>query len=1246
MLRSAGARPLLAQRFELLRELGSGGMGEVWEAIDHELGARVAVKVLHERSGAAVELLKNEFRSVRDVRHRNLVKLGELIGGDRWFFTMELVEGNGLLHWLRPERGGGEAVLSNVYAPTIDQRPRRGAASSPDASRQRWDQHTAPFRPRYDEARLRDALAQITAALEVLHGHGIIHRDIKPSNVLVDATGRVVVLDFGLAISELAGGQSEMIAGTVEYMAPEQAAGRPITPAADFYAVGAILYEVLVGRPPFEGSIMEILQQKNSMGPIPPAVMFPETPRDLDRLCMQLLDPDPTKRGTSEGRGILQLEPRTARRRGGVRPTQPPELVRRDRDLARLLEIIDASTRTGGLSVTLLHGASGIGKSALLEVMCARAAAQGRLVLSGRCLEAEHIRYKAVDAIVDVLSRYLASLPPARRRSLVGPDDVALSRLFPAFERVAPLPSDGAPVTAEVAERLAIASLRQLLERLGLTAPIVLVVDDLHWSTPESLRFFLGVMAPPHPPQLAFFGGVRTSAHATEMFRKRTADMEMLSIEVNNLVLAPLGWADARQLATMLLGGDEARATEIASSARGVPLSITQLALEPLPAPSGGEPSGSPGAGVPVERMVGTLHADQLGVLTVVCAAIGPLSYESIASVLQVELPVLIGCVDELRLQGLVKSTGVRRGDVVEPFHDQVRDAVSSLVTPAQLALAHRRLGEYLETQAGENAHAAHHFRLAGDGPAAARIARQLVQQARHVPGFQQAAEICERILTMALAAELRVEIMTLAAEALARAGQTSRAADAYLTACALAPPAAALELRRCAAEHLLRCGRLEDGMAQSRIVAEAVGLGLPTNPLAAVARLVMERARLGLRRGHLLLAPGPIRPAIAQRADVGYSLSVGLAMIDFVTAAAFQTQSTRLSLDCGDAYRAARGLALEACFTAAAGKRSTRRVSQLIERAEALARPLERDELTGLIEAARGVAAQLAGRYEDALARCDAAIDLFRRSRLSSAWEQTTVEQFALWSLGWLGRWDEIQRRLPTLRAQATARADRYASTFLALGMTVCGDLGADRPAEARRRVAEAMHAWPAAPGAFQTPHLHELVALTIIDLYEGLGPAALERLEARWPAMAQSQLMRVEQLAAMMWELRLRSCVAAALVDRDRLDEAASYARRLRRLGWMEAPVALADAAIAAVRGNAARARSLLERAALAGDRDGLALHAAAARLRWGRLTGGDEGQRVLIAATDAARRRGVRRPLQALTAIAPWPGRADQT
>jgi serine/threonine protein kinase len=253
-------------------------MGSVYLVDDLQLGSRVALKTLNLSTGQDLYQLKREFRSMADLKHENLVRLHELISeGDLCFFTMEYVEGELFDRYLlAPQPPSGTVGAEPQPAP---------AGLSAERRRQRRLQ----------------TIRQLCAGVHAIHEAGFIHRDLKPTNVLVTSAGRVVILDFGLTrqagSDSLSGGG---ISGTPAYMAPEQALENPCLPATDWYAVGVMIYEVLTGRCPFEGTMLDILLRKQTEDPIPPSRITSPVDEDLNDLCMRLLRRDPSLRPSGE----------------------------------------------------------------------------------------------------------------------------------------------------------------------------------------------------------------------------------------------------------------------------------------------------------------------------------------------------------------------------------------------------------------------------------------------------------------------------------------------------------------------------------------------------------------------------------------------------------------------------------------------------------------------------------------------------------------------------------------------------------------------------------------------------------------------------------------------------------------------------------------------------------------------------------------------------------------------------------
>ncbi|MGH9414984.1 MAG: serine/threonine-protein kinase, partial [Terriglobales bacterium] len=271
-------------RFEIIRRLGAGGMGVVYEALDRERQQHVALKMLPHTDADTLYRFKREFRSLAGLLHPNLISLYELVGeaGEPWFFTMELVAGGAdFLHFVGRVRSEVKSPAGWDDTPTAT----TGMLEAPTLV-DTGASHTAPATPVSAAAaldagallRLRGALAQMAEGVQALHHAGKLHRDLKPANVMVRADGRLLLLDFGLVLereeaSSGAGAKivpgavpesyfSSTVAGTIPFMSPEQAAGAALTPARDWYAVGVMLFEALTGRQPFIGTAREVLERK------------------------------------------------------------------------------------------------------------------------------------------------------------------------------------------------------------------------------------------------------------------------------------------------------------------------------------------------------------------------------------------------------------------------------------------------------------------------------------------------------------------------------------------------------------------------------------------------------------------------------------------------------------------------------------------------------------------------------------------------------------------------------------------------------------------------------------------------------------------------------------------------------------------------------------------------------------------------------------------------------------------------
>ena len=247
--------------YELLEELGRGGMGVVFRARDLRLKRDVALKLIltgQLASEAEVKRFLNEAEAAAQLEHPNIVPIYEVgESGGRHFFAMKLVEGGTL---------AGKVISAQSSVRSFQSRHGTGGPLSTDAL-------STDYSPKTGAA----LLAKTARAVHHAHQRGILHRDLKPGNILLDAAGEPLVADFGLA-RRVEGDSSLTLSGTAlgspNYMAPEQATGgsRAVTTAADIYSLGAILYELLAGRPPFMASTpLETMRRVVEEEPVPPS---------------------------------------------------------------------------------------------------------------------------------------------------------------------------------------------------------------------------------------------------------------------------------------------------------------------------------------------------------------------------------------------------------------------------------------------------------------------------------------------------------------------------------------------------------------------------------------------------------------------------------------------------------------------------------------------------------------------------------------------------------------------------------------------------------------------------------------------------------------------------------------------------------------------------------------------------------------------------------------------------------------
>jgi tetratricopeptide (TPR) repeat protein len=1230
-------------------------MGVVYEAWDRQRGARVALKTLRDLDANAIYYFKREFRSLADVVHPNLVQLHELYSvGDRWFFTMELVEGTDFLSYVR---------------------------TRPD--------------------RLRPALRQLAEGVAALHATGKLHRDIKPSNALVCGDGRVVLLDFGLVTDLGATALYQTVAGpglvgTPIYLAPEQAAAEgKLSPACDWYSVGVLLYEVLTGVPPFEGGLLEVLREKQRRDPPPPRMVVAAVPEDLDALCMALLARQPEDRPGDE-EVLRRLGPDASRAAAGpgaaaAPPARTPAVVavapflgraRHQRELADALDTVER----GGPVVLFVHGSSGMGKTALvqrfLDEISHRA---GAVVLAGRCYERELVPYRALDSLVDALARYLMALPLHEAEALLPRDPYqTLVRLFPVLRRADVLNVVGRkgvqpvePTDPLDLRKRAFAALRELLGRIGDRKTLVLAVDDLQWGDEDSATLIRYILEPPDAPAALFLfcyrsedaaaspclaalgcedggggrdGGPRDAGGAPD------GPLGGPGGDRRELAVGPLDEEDARTLALALLADESPRARAageaIARECGGSPFFVEEL-VKHVRAGAGRDASGA-AAGVTLEEVlrarIGRLDERTRALLEAFAVAGRPLAQEVAGRV------VGLAAGGEEQPLGLLRSSHFIRArgnkEELEIAHDRIRVAAVAAMTGDRVRDTHRRLARVLASLSDvDPEQLALHLEGAGERARAGEEAARAAARADETLAFDRAARLYRWALSLSPGeVQAQPELHARLADALANLGRGAEAAEAYAAAADRAGAGEALELRRRAAEQLLRFGHLDQGLVVLRAVLRSLGVDLAKTPGRALASLLRRRARIRLRGlGFRARDPSQIAPQALTRLEVYWSVATGLGAIDNVRATDFQTRHLLLALQLGEPYRLARALASEAVYTALGGDRNRKRTVALLETARAMAERTGHPFARGWVTLAEGMSAYFEGRHREAEQRCAEAEAAFQGCT-GVWWEIGSARLWSLWALLYLGQIREIGRRLPLYIRESEERGDRYTATNLRTGILNWFWLAEDDPDRADGEVDDAMRGW--STEGFHSQHFWHMLANGNVFLYRGDAAGARRRLDRDWGALSRSLVLRVQVGRIEAYDLRGRVALLAAqgasgsAGRSERKAHLASLDRNIRRLvregtPWSTSLAALLSGGRAALLGAEEEALAALEGARRGFDEIGMAVHVAVASRRTGQLRGGEAGAKLVRDADAWLAAQGVKSPARVAATLAPGYG-----
>ena len=1229
--RTAALAPPLTGEFgpySVLRQVGVGGMGVVYEAIDNRNGARVAIKSLLRMGASELHRFKYEFRSMAGVGHPNLVTLYELVShGPTWCITMEFVEGVDVCTALRM----------------------RGR----------------------DPARVRGLVRQLALAIQALHAHNLLHRDLKPSNVIVTPGDRVVVLDFGLVaeISRSSFAQTPVHAGTPLYMAPEQCAAQLATAASDWYALGVLLYEALTGNLPYTGTAAQIFLAKQFDDA--PHPVIPDDP-SLAALISALLRRDPAERAS--GAHVLAWCDRVAtptgerdapqRRSGPVRKAMSGPVSRKTAGLVgrtnerNALEHAFAEAAGGRPTSAYLRGVSGAGKTTLGQRFLADLSERGEaVVLTGRCYEHESVPFKAFDSLIDALTDHLLTQPPEELAPLLGAHMGELARLFPVLERI-PLMKEAARVYAarlaaapqapgaeHESRRRAFAALKRLLYALALRRPLVLAIDDLHWTDVDSVRLLDELLAPPETPPLLLLAayrsdwpGSRAALQELEGIQRRVVpDQSVVHIDVGLLASA-----DAEALARTLLHAAnlpvQPWAASLAAESQGnaflIAVAVQHLSREPGTLTATRRSEAVSLDGMLAARLT-RLDPGARALLELIAVAGQPVPAELLAAAegRPANLNTWLG---ELHAERLIFIGQRGRERSVECSHDRLREVVVRCAGDRVPSL-HRRLADTAVALGRDDPEfLARHLHAARELDAAAEHAVRAALAAASALAFDRAAELYRLALRCSPGSWT---LMEACADANVNAGRCSEAAPLYFKAAGLAPASERFRLWQKSCEQFFVGGETEHAIEVLRALLADLGIDYPDTSDAIHRQFLAMLGALARGEEGPPLGPAPVVSAVA--VDTLWAASKGFLVHSPVRGAYFAAASAQLAELLVDEGRVARGLA---ALTGMATREQDPHILDAIRaRVDNYILATEDPYVIGFTSIMDGIVASLGNKWSRALHDLEFGSDHLRRHCTGVFWESSMSMLMVMSLLETRGELRSINDRNALLSQQAKETGNAM-TQFVAAYYSALMLIAADATGSARELVRKAMEI--GLSQELPAVHLRALMIEVNCDLYSGDVEGAWQRVERAWIYNEQQRVLYARSQRTNACGLRGLAALALARVQQGEekvrlLTIAEAERRTLESIGTPQAKAIVALLrTLAAVVTQAAVSKVIhrLHSAIAAFEAADMSLHAACVSHRLGEWTGGEAGAAMIARSEAFMRLQTIVHPQQWVAMVTP--------
>lgn len=1206
-----------SERYEILSVLGRGASSIVYRALDKTMNLELALKSMRFVEHEDIYELKKEFRFFRDVYHHNLVRLFDLhVEPDACFFTMEMVEGPNFVDMIA-------GLLGDEGKDTLE---------------------------RDTEDELRECIHQFANGLAALHAAGRLHRDVKPSNILVAEGPRTVLLDFGLSSdvdpSDSLLTRARMYAGTPGYIAPERLAGEQATKASDVYGLGVVLYQSLTGNLPFPSETPLRTYEAQGRPPRAPREVRNDIPNDLSDLVQSLLSFQPEDRPSlmeviektrpSGNRFIFDL--------GAWKPSlQHSHFVGRDAEMSRL-EQAYLSSRHGRSAVVRLFGQSGVGKSSLVERFVGTLRNEhAALILRSRCHLQEFVRHKAIDGLVDSLSRYLILQSTDQLRQLCPDTLPALISVFPVlgrvqfpYETIDHLETYNDPI--KIIDQASDA-LTTILSRLGAMRPLVIWIDDLQWSDQSSLKFLERIITGEECGNLLTI----LSHRSDDLESNAVLDSHSFKLgnqsrlDVCDIQLDPLSRSEIRTLVGMIsdgdgnseIDGDGEEKDELIDSlyaeTDGLPYLVTQYANyvssrknAPLP-----ETQTETGLNDIVGKRLSELTASQSAVLETVAVSGAP-----IAENLLVKLVAEEGAsgqeIYELTDRLLLRKGISREAFQIEAYHDRVREAVLKRIPQERLRNRHLKIANSMVESNDPNlARLVEHYLGAGAFDEAARHAIEAARAADARYSFSDAASYYSLALEHQDWEEARPGLLEELAETLAKAGRLAESADRYLDAVELLGTGRHASTRKSllrakAAIKMLHSGQLSRCRNTFKSVFADLGIPFPETLRQARRASVVNRFLGSLPSTRSLWRNTGASQDKLMRANTLWEAAKGLMMQDFVVGDAVFSWYLRDAANLADPmYTLQASSASATVYATMDSNWANKRASKLIQQSEQLAAQVENPMAELVVRNCRAGIAWFDGDWSAAADLAGDALKFMRQNISYYDFIASALYSYRLSALVCQGDLNKADAELKKTLEDAKRRGDTYISRVFPTNFGTYLDLARDEPQTAVANANAVLE--EAATDRFTSLHWAYFNGKANALIYQNRIEELTSLLDEQWPLIERTGFLRLVCIAAFLRDIRARSALTTikglrngtqidGVSEKQLITMAKSEAEallRIQKLPFSSAFASVIQAGICILEGNHSLGIKQLCSAREIFEKSGMKLHAAAVDIKISELS-----------------------------------------